>query len=107
MIKYIRIILLILLSGAMISCATFSSPPTHTADNKPIHHIDCTGKTTTLDQCYQQAARICPHGYNVISTKAHSSYDRIPILPLLLPIKLIGKMSESAAGKKGISVSCN
>ena len=44
--------------------------PIHGSDGKPYTYIDCSSMFQSLDDCYQEANRVCPGGYRIVNSVA-------------------------------------
>jgi subtilase family serine protease len=44
--------------------------PIHGSDGKPYTYVDCSSMFQSLDDCYQEANRVCPSGYRIVNSVA-------------------------------------
>ncbi len=68
---YMNIILIVIFSFLITSCAT--SKQIHTSSGKIGHSIDCSGGALNWGMCYEKAGNLCgKNGYNIINQEGET-----------------------------------
>ena len=63
-----------LLAAALAGAGcSVSAVPIHGSDGKPYVYLDCSRMIQSLDDCYQEANRVCPGGYRIVNSVAPRS----------------------------------
>ena len=60
-----------LLTAALAGAGcSVTAVPIHGSDGKPYTYVDCSSMFQSLDDCYQEANRVCPSGYRIVNSVA-------------------------------------
>lgn len=87
-------LILFLMIGSLFSCSSASSKKVIGPNSREAYFVKCA--PLALDDCYEEAIRLCPTGYNFLDKNNNSSSVTMPM----------GGMFFTSSGPNTILIDC-